>query len=303
VSYTGVSQRAVTSSLSADLGNIAKKLKLDQVDNNSGNYPASLALANDGKGITVDSSTTLAYTTSTTTNPSTFCLSATKSNQNYNITQDGIVAPGICPVLNLDAGSPTSYPGSGTVWTDLSGLGNSGTLYGGVSYNSTNGGYLNFDGSNDYAVIPNKLSGTNGTVSFFMKDNTPGGSSDIFTLDTGVDSTASRVEYDTTNHNYRWYGQGGFSSWVIIFNHDGSQWDYIALTFDGTTARSYKNGVLVYQSAISGSFPVATNMNIGRRLTWSYWKGSIANFAVYNRALSIDEINQNFNFLRGRYGV
>jgi hypothetical protein len=35
----------------------------------------------------------------------------------------------------------------------------------------------------------------------------------------------------------------------------------------------------------------------------SRWGGKIANFIVYNRALSDDEIRQNFNATRGRYGI
>jgi hypothetical protein len=45
-------------------------------------------------------------------------------------------------VLNLDAGDPRSYPGSGTSWTDLSGNGNTGTLTNGPTYNNANGGTL-----------------------------------------------------------------------------------------------------------------------------------------------------------------
>lgn len=61
---------------------------------------------------------------------------------NPKIVTDGLV-------LCLDAANPKSYPGSGTVWSDLSGNGNNGTLVNGVGYNSNNGGYLTFDGSND----------------------------------------------------------------------------------------------------------------------------------------------------------
>ena len=52
-------------------------------------------------------------------------------------------------LLHLDAGNTKSYPGSGTVWYDLSGNGNNFTLYNGVSYSN---GALNFDGVNDYAA-------------------------------------------------------------------------------------------------------------------------------------------------------
>jgi hypothetical protein len=63
-----------------------------------------------------------------------------------DIVRDGLV-------LNLDAGNPASYPGTGTTWTDLSGNGNNGTLVNGVGYSSDNGGSLVFDGVNDYSEI------------------------------------------------------------------------------------------------------------------------------------------------------
>ena len=49
-----------------------------------------------------------------------------------NIVREGLV-------LALDAASPRSYPGSGTVWNDLAGS-NNGTLTGGPTFNSGNGG-------------------------------------------------------------------------------------------------------------------------------------------------------------------
>ena len=49
-------------------------------------------------------------------------------------------------VLCLDAGNPVSYPGSGTTWRDVSGQSNNGTLVGGPTFNSTNGGSLVFTG-------------------------------------------------------------------------------------------------------------------------------------------------------------
>jgi hypothetical protein len=52
--------------------------------------------------------------------------------------------------LYLDAGNASSYPGSGTAWTDLSGNSRNGTLTNGPTYSSDNGGSIVFDGSNDF---------------------------------------------------------------------------------------------------------------------------------------------------------
>ena len=64
-------------------------------------------------------------------------------NYSPKISTDGLV-------LCLDAANTKSYPGSGTVWSDLSRGGNNGTLTNGPTFNSGNGGSIVFDGVNDY---------------------------------------------------------------------------------------------------------------------------------------------------------
>lgn len=98
VSYTGISQRATVSSLVSDLDNASRYLKLDQVESSA--YPATLALANGGKGIPASPGTTYQYTLNNNSSQS-FCLTATKSGQSYMITQDSSPVLGICPITNL----------------------------------------------------------------------------------------------------------------------------------------------------------------------------------------------------------
>ena len=64
---------------------------------------------------------------------------------NTSIVRDGLV-------LHLDAANRKSYPGTGTVWTDLSGKGNHGTLMNGVGYSEYNKGSLVFDKIDDYII-------------------------------------------------------------------------------------------------------------------------------------------------------
>jgi len=53
-------------------------------------------------------------------------------------------------VLALDAADRNSYPGSGTLWKDLSGNRNHGTLVNGPTFSDSNGGSIVFDGVDDY---------------------------------------------------------------------------------------------------------------------------------------------------------
>ena len=66
------------------------------------------------------------------------------------IVTDGLIA---C----LDAANTKSYPGSGTVWTDISGNGRNGPLINGPTFNSSNRGSIQFDGTNDYINFGNTL--------------------------------------------------------------------------------------------------------------------------------------------------
>jgi hypothetical protein len=60
-------------------------------------------------------------------------------------------------LLYLDAGNSASYPGTGTTWTDLSPNGNNATSLTGVTYSSSNGGYLSFNGAAYRSMCLKKL--------------------------------------------------------------------------------------------------------------------------------------------------
>ena len=228
-----------------------------------------------------------------------------------HIATKGIVQSGL--VLNLDAGVSSSYPGSGTTWTDLSGNGNNGTLVNGVGYNSGNGGSLVFDGVNDY------VSGSLGTL------NAP------FTLEVfGKFNNSSQV-------NYEYFGSvGGFSAdgmisiskigtqdpnssyhgFMYVYNGSG---DAKKTNIDLRTT-NYQHLVIVllpsspyiklYKNGVEGSMvdalsaPINTNGNY-RIGTWSnntWWlNGNISKVSIYNRALTATEITQNFNATKSRY--
>ena len=86
-----------------------------------------------------------------------------------NIIVDGLI-------LHLDAGNSSSYSGSGTTWTDLSGEGNNGTLVNGTSYTSDDGGSLVFDGTNDYVNLGAvQINTAAGTIGMWIKLDSTGG--------------------------------------------------------------------------------------------------------------------------------
>lgn len=107
VSYVGISSKATVSSLQSDLTNSAQQIQLYYVDH--GVYPTSLDVNGCPTEPFVDANYCLktspgtSYSiTANNTNPSVFCLTATKSGQTYNIDKDTPPSAGGCTTTNLD---------------------------------------------------------------------------------------------------------------------------------------------------------------------------------------------------------
>jgi prepilin-type N-terminal cleavage/methylation domain-containing protein len=106
VAYNGVQDRARHAALISDLTASSKQLKLDQTANNV--YPATIAEANNNKGLKASNGITYTYTVNNATNPQTFCLAATNGTQIYSVTQDSTPSGGGCVNLALGASSPNA---------------------------------------------------------------------------------------------------------------------------------------------------------------------------------------------------
>ena len=205
-------------------------------------------------------------------------------------------------VLALDAGNPKSYPGSGATWTDLSGLGNNGTLVNGVGYNSANGGSLSFDGVDDYVstsylmgtvsqqTISCWISKTNSQYSFILASS----ASKYYGLEIYPTAIYVNIEsgYGQANYNVNGYQN-------IVFTYDGFQ------TGNSNRLKLYLNGVLQtlgFIGTIPSSVSTLPTLDIGKR-SWvtRYSEGNIAQVSIYNKALTPQEIQQNYNALKGRF--
>ena len=228
---------------------------------------------------------------------------------NYNTS---IVTNGL--VLCLDAANSKSYPGSGTTWTDLSGNGNSGTLINSPIYNTSNNGSFTFNGSNTYVdtTFATNIVTTGFTYSFWFNANqlTVDFPAQYFINSDG--NTIFRIERNSAGSNSIEFGHsqnGGLISNTELssFNFPNNIWHYCSLVYDGNFKYIYKNGIL---DATSSSGQVLTYyagafLRIGARQGGSLlpFKGEISYVTLHNRALTASEINQNFNALRGRYGI
>ena len=210
-------------------------------------------------------------------------------NYQYRIVRDGLV-------LCLDAADRKSYPGSGTTWFDRSGNGYNGTLVGGPTYNSSNGGSIVFDGTDDYVNCGTpSISVGKITVSAWVRMNAGSIYQHI------VDSSSSSWHLAILNDNRPYF----FNNLVY---HQASpiitvgQW-YMLAGVQGTTMDIYINGVL--GQSIASNVNVATNtVNLGRYQGNSrQLNANVAQVTIYNRALTPQEILQNFNATRGRFGI
>ena len=204
-------------------------------------------------------------------------------------------------VLNLDAGEPSSYPGSGTTWTDLSGNGNNGTLTNGPTYSSSNGGSIVFDGTNDYAPIGTSgfpFGSSAGTLSALVRTNTTSsGFRWIISYGNPAAGQSRFIGINGTTYYFGGYGDDITASGVPL-----NTWVNMVGVYSGTTASMYINGVLVSGPTAKSWNTVANNAQIGRQTSPAeYWSGDIAQVSIYNRALTAAEIQQNYNALKGRF--
>lgn len=214
--------------------------------------------------------------------------------------------------LCLDAGNPKSYPGSGTTWTDLSGINSSGELVNSPTYNSSNLGYFQFV-TDDYARIPNNtaLDTQTPTVEVWVKTNATTQSG--FWFEKGDVNTQYSLFQEGSVIQWRQYfssGQGLTNlSTVTATYMNTSSWYQVVGTYTSGARRLYINGVLVNSDSQSGTINTnASGMSIGvfggyNGARGYYYNGNLSICKIYNRALSADEISQNFNALRGRYGI
>jgi hypothetical protein len=217
-----------------------------------------------------------------------------------------IVTSGL--VLYLDAALSASYPGSGTVWYDLSDNGNDVTMQnaGNITYSSSGGGYFTL-GS---AAYFNKTSTANlptgsspYTLSAWIQLGSSWGLNGVILIGTGfgTENAVNAFRMNGTNvlENYWWGNDYG----VGISLSPTTQWFNCVAQWDGTNRSLWLNGVQVGTESTTGLNVTNSLLQIGA--TWSanneYLQGKIGQALIYNRALTSEEILQNYTVIKDRY--
>lgn len=217
--------------------------------------------------------------------------------------------------LYLDAANSRSYPGSGTAWNDLSGNNNTATLTNGPVFDSGNQGSFIFDSTNDYAVVSSSSSIPTGSQArslniWFYTNSTTWAENvnNLFFYGAGSTGQAFGVDFFTfpSMEFFTWGGAGRDLTWSTTFNQVG--WKNLQITYDGSTSvLIYENGILTQSLTLSSATSTpSSNLYIGSVNpsigSW-YFDGRISQVSLYNRALSATEVLQNYNALRGRFGI
>lgn len=221
-------------------------------------------------------------------------------------------------VLHLDAGNSKSYPGSGTTWNDLSGNNRNGTLTNGPTYSSSNKGNIIFDGTNDYINLPSSVSSINSlnmTVGCWVNQtvlNTSSAFSDIRNIaqiGTGEIGSSScfYLHLRTSQVTFRYQAATGSAQLSPSINQDTNIWHYYTGVSNTTSISLYRDGILVGSTPYTINFNTlsSSNMYLGLCNTGAgnYFNGKIASAQVYNKALSATEVLQNYNAIKGRFGL
>jgi len=230
---------------------------------------------------------------------------------NPRIVSDGLV-------LCLDAANTRSYneASSPTVWKDLSGYENNGTLRNSPTYTSSNSGSIVFDGINDDVNCGNDDSINFGTgdftVSIWFKRYT-NATTNLRLLSKAADSDTA----DSTHAGFAFFGSDSALSFSVnptaarttisAGNYSLNTWvNVVGVLERGASMRAYQNCIQTGYSAaaLSGSVSGSTSLFLGSSFgTGIYWAGEISNVCMYNKALSVAEIQQNFVALRGRFDL
>lgn len=233
----------------------------------------------------------------------------------------------------VDAGTNSSYPGSGTVWSNLVtanaatywyNLSNGPPTVSTIVFNGTSNRSLFFDGANDYAT-PNisllplaEVNNWNETREYWLYwPGAPGG----LTMESGVagppDTNWFDAQASVSNANLVfsvWQGNVSMTPYIITNSFTSNAWNHVIWQHSKSSnlMMGYVNGVRLFSNAAvsrqtpsAGFFPIlmagsSTNYGYG---SGSYLRGSLGIYRWYNQILTPSQVSSNYNAEKARFGA
>jgi hypothetical protein len=190
-----------------------------------------------------------------------------------------------------------------TTWRDVSGNINNGSFGPSTqtpTFTNSNGGAIVFDGSNDFVEVTSNLGILNQyTIMFWARR----------------DAESRMPVAARTSTNFYWFGD---NSWY--YTHGGvsgeyyyskptsiplGSWGCYCVVYNGANVSIYRQGIYQGQQSTNGSANWSAGMIIGYWAGGSTyaWQGPISIVMMYNRALNVSEVVQNYEATKTRFGL
>lgn len=213
-------------------------------------------------------------------------------------------------MLYFDAANSKSYVSGSTIWNDLSINGYNGTLVNGTSYNSSNGGSLVFDGVNNFVSILGTLILTQATfVSWIRRNGNQNSFDGILLSRGGVGGNVTGMNFNNsgTMLGYVWNDAFNTFTWDSNLVPPDLTWCMVAVSINSTSAVAYlctSSGITSATNNVTHTSTTLANLHIASDPSGGrFFNGRISVAQIYNRSLSLTEIQQNYNTLKGRFGL
>jgi hypothetical protein len=225
-----------------------------------------------------------------------------------NFEYENIVTSGL--IFNLDAGFVGSYPTIGTTWYDLSGNANNGTLLNGPTFTSTNSGSIITDGVDDTIQVNYGFSTLSTITINFFANSSYNNESMIWAM--GSSGPDWYIKADTMGYNSYRADTYGLSTTQINNLGLRNNWRLLTMTYTQNSPvannKVYVNGVEQSTSQqLGGTNGMSFNNSINFASAFNNGgynlAATIGNISIYNRALTSSEVLQNYNALKGRFGL
>lgn len=299
VAFNGVQNRARVSALTSGLQSAAHTLKADQVINST--YPATLAAANNGKGIVAGANMTYQY--DITNGGAGYCLTATTGTTAYHVDSNGNPAAGACGIhggsVIDDLIAAWKFNGNAN---DSSGNGINGTVTGATLTTGKNGAAnsaYNFNGVDQYINFGNGASFNQPSVTFaaWIKPTVLSGYQNILAKE-------FQYKYRLNGANIDVLVAANGAAWATVSTTSASlvagSWQHVAVTISSNPNQItvYKNGVALNSYTYSGPITAFSTRNL-YSATYSpnaeMFNGDMDDARVYGRALTAAEIQSIYN--------